>query len=748
MLDHALDYARRGWHVFPLEVRGKRPLTKRGLLDATTDETQIRAWWQRWPDANIGVRTGSISGLVVLDVDPDHGGDASILRLIEEHGAIPETVASITGGGGRHYLFAHPGGIEIRNTAGKLGRGLDTRGDGGYIVAAPSVHPSGTPYAWEDFDLALADAPEWLVAPTKAKTHDEREPVEPVVAPEGSATPYAEKILDYACRELASTPEGQRNDVLNAKAWKLGRLIGGGQIDETLAVEALTDAARMSGLDDAEIRSTMKSGMDAGKLDPQTPFRMRTHDAHGRPFPERDLTELGNAETLIDWFGDSIMFVPRRDVWFVWTGTEWEQDFTGEVVRMAKEVAQSFKGRAAEETDDEKAKALRKWWNRSTTHAAITNMVKLAQTEEIVVCPPEYLDQNPWLLNVRNGTIDLRTGDLLSHQETKRERLTYTAPVEYDADARCDRWERFLADSLADDETGAPDDELLAFVRRAVGYTLSGDLREETFAFVHGETRTGKSTFMDAVSSMLGAYAKKADFETFLRRRDVGGPRSDLARLAGSRLVYSIEVEDGKTLAEAVLKAIAGGDKMTVAHKHEKDFEFQPTFTLWLVANHFPRVQHSDDAMWRRIMVVPMNRQVPPEKVDRTLKTYLRSDLDARKAVLAWAVRGCLEWQADGLAIPDRVIAATEEYREEMDPLGEFIEDRCRLDADDPECWIGAGLLRETYDTYCREQGIRFTLSLKAWGEILRDHGCREERRRVNGNRVRIWTGITLRPEP
>lgn len=204
MLEPALDYASRGWAVFPLKPQAKEPLTEHGFKDATTDEATIRRWWARWPDANIAVVTGRVSGIVVLDVDPRHGGDESLRDLEARYGPLAETVTALTGGGGAHYYFAAPEGMTVRTR--KLAPGLDLKGDGGYVVAPPSIHPSGQPYTWEvgrsPDDLGLAPLPGWLL-----------EEAQPRAAP-----PAYEKLLAGE-----RVPEGERHEALLSLAGLLAR---------------------------------------------------------------------------------------------------------------------------------------------------------------------------------------------------------------------------------------------------------------------------------------------------------------------------------------------------------------------------------------------------------------------------------------------------------------------------------------------------------------------------------------------
>jgi len=205
----------------------------------------------------------------------------------------------------------------------------------------------------------------------------------------------------------------------------------------------------------------------------------------------------------------------------------------------------------------------------------------------------------------------------------------------------------------------AGDGELADFLQRYFGYCLTGSVAEEKLAFVHGRGGTGKSTFMEALKAVFGEYAVTADFETFLARKATGGPRPDIARLAGARLVTSIEVDDGKRLAEGLVKQLTGGDTVTARELYAKEFEFVPQFKLVLVANHAPTVHSDDEAMWRRILRVPFDNAIPEAGQDRSVKLILRDPAVSGPAILAWLVEGCLQWQREGLRVPTVVTDAT-----------------------------------------------------------------------------------------
>ena len=449
----------------------------------------------------------------------------------------------------------------------------------------------------------------------------------------------------------------------------------------------------------------------------------------GEPPP---LTDLGNAERFVAQHAERARYCHSAGAWYIWDKRRWERDATAEVMRLAHKTVRGMAAELATCRTKLAKKALRSWINSSESNSRLNAMLTQAGAVLPVPVTLGELDADPWLLNVKNGIVDLRTGALLSHDPAKL--LTKIAPVDYDPSARSELWERFLRES-----TGG-DDDLIAFLQRAVGYTLTGDTREEKLFFVHGPTNSGKSTFLEALKATLGEYSMTADFETFLARSFVGGPRPDIARLAGARFVVSIEVDEGKKLAEGLVKQITGGDTISARFLYREEFEFRPQFKLWLAANHAPEVKHDDDAMWRRILKLPFELTVPKEKRDPKLKATLADPAQSGAAILAWAVQGCLEWQRQGLAVPFRVELATEEYRRKQDPLAGFVASYCVLG---DELWAPAGALRRIYEQWSKEAGTQL-LNGSAWSGALETHGCTSERRRVLGKLARGWKGIGL----
>jgi putative DNA primase/helicase len=426
-------------------------------------------------------------------------------------------------------------------------------------------------------------------------------------------------------------------------------------------------------------------------------------------------TDLANAERLVAEHGRDLRFAHGLG-WFTWDGRRWKRDSDGEVMRRMKLTVRAMYRRASELDDAGQRKRLTAWAMQSESEARLRAAINLAESELAIIVDPNELDAEPWLFNAANGTIDFRTGELREHQ--RDDLLTRITAAVYDPEATAPQWDKFL------EHITASDSKLADFLQRAVGYTLTGHTSEEVLFFSHGPTATGKSSTLEAFRTVLGEYGATADFETFLRRRGDADIRNDIARLAGARFVVSIEVEDGKALAEGLLKLLTGGDTVAARFLYRETFEFQPRFKLWLAANTRPRVNADDAAIWRRIIQIPFSNVVPEADRDERVKLELRTNPQVHSAVLAWAVRGCLEWQQIGLAVPKCVLDYTAEYRAENDPLREWLADSCELDAD---AWTSNRDLRHSYEAWCETNGEK-PLTAKAFTAALTAAGCTREK--------------------
>lgn len=440
------------------------------------------------------------------------------------------------------------------------------------------------------------------------------------------------------------------------------------------------------------------------------------------------LTDTGNAERLIARHGPDLRYVPVWDRWLVWNDTRWVEDKKSlRVAALAKSTVRDMYAEAKDAAGDYREE-LSKHAKRSESARGRSSMIECARSEPGVALKTEELNGDPWALNVENGTIDLRTGKLHAHR--REDLITKLVPITYDIEARCDRWEAFLSRILNGNH------ELIAFLQRALGYSLTGLTTEQCLFFLYGSGSNGKSTFLELLRDLLGDYSTQADFTTFLERKG-DGPRNDIARLYGARAVTSSEVGEGKRLNESLVKTLTGGDVVAARYLYTETFEFQPAFKLWLAANHRPIIRGTDFAIWRRIRLIPFTVQIPAEEQDRGLKDALRAELPG---ILAWAVAGCLLWQRNGLGTPLEVSAATDQYRRESDTLGAFLEDCCELGETHAE---PASELYAAYKKWASEGG-EYELPQTRFGRELEERGFSAEKRGRGNARVKWRTGLRL----
>jgi len=452
-----------------------------------------------------------------------------------------------------------------------------------------------------------------------------------------------------------------------------------------------------------------------------------------------NLTDAGNAERFVALYGNKVRFCWQSNKWLFWDGQRWN-DLIGEVKvrQLAIQIARLILQEAYKIKDEKKRKKTVNWAFQSESAPRIQAMLSIAKTLPSVVSYTDQFNSQLFLLNCLNGTINLLTGELQPHNPA--DMITKLAPAEYYPQAKSKLWNRFLRDSTKDN----PD--MINFLQVAIGYSITGDTSEEKLFFVFGPAASGKSTFLEAIKASLGDYALTADFEVFLKRTQTGGVRNDIARLAGARLVISIEVDEGQKLAEGVVKTLTGGDTVCARFLYKEHFEFTPRFKLWLAANDAPRVRDSDTAMWRRILRVPFEHVIPKEKRDPKVKATLKDPKKAGSAILAWMVQGAMKWQQKGLQVPQIVEESTEEYRESQDPLKEFFDDECEFAAD---AFVPVKELRAAYEQWTKDIGSRYPLGPREFNKRLNAKGCeRKTKRYINdvGTEIvgKCWERLTL----
>lgn len=445
-------------------------------------------------------------------------------------------------------------------------------------------------------------------------------------------------------------------------------------------------------------------------------------------------TDLGNAERLAAWHGNDLQHVPAWG-WLVWNGAVWQRgDKLAE--RRAKQTVRRIYREAATEEDGRRREELGKHAIASEARHRIASMLALAESDPRIAAEVEDFDRDPMLLNFRNGTVDLRTGELREHRPD--DLLALIIDLDYDPDARSQLWDDFL------EQATQGQDGLSDFLRRAAGYTLTGLTREDAMFLPHGPGGTGKTTFVETLRAALGPYAGSIRIEVLtMGGRSGGGHNEDVARLVGKRMVTAVEASENERLREGQVKHMTGGDAIPASLKHKPGFDFVPVLKLWLATNEVPYIRAEDTGMWRRV------HKLPFENVHG--KTDLKDRLKEPEhlvAILAWAVRGCLEWQRDGLQEPECVTVATNHLRRRMDGAFEqFLDEHCQLG--DASIWTPTKDIRATYTVWAEKLGIppNRRTSDKRVAAILRDRGCEPDRLRPAGpdtDPISGWWGVTV----
>lgn len=444
------------------------------------------------------------------------------------------------------------------------------------------------------------------------------------------------------------------------------------------------------------------------------------------PVAETHNSDLGFGLRFVEQFGDRLRFVKSLGGWFYYNGQRWEADDIGFAYRLIAETAQTVWGLVPYQREDARKRFI-KFAEHCESAAGQTAALKLAGTRPGVAARASEFDRDPWLFNVANGTIDLHTGRRREHNPA--DLITQFAPVIYRPDAVAPLWLRSL-------EVFLPQRGMIDYFQRVLGYLLTGDVSEHVLFFLYGGGRNGKSTVLEAVRDVMGSYARTADPELLLAQKgDVHPAR--IAELRGARFVSSVEVEDGRRFAEALLKQLTGGDTLTARRMYGDYFEFKPTHKLCIAANHKPGVRGTDAGVWSRIQLVPFTVHLPTvlgDDCDPHFGEKLKAEYPG---ILAWMVQGCLEWQRRGLDPPASVSAAVSEYRAENDAVGRYVDERCvaASGASSP-----AAALYSDYRSWCDATGEYRQPQVK-FIEALEQRGFE----RVRTGSGKYWRGIGLR---
>lgn len=747
----ALFYAALGWPIFPVwPMRGgacgcgkpdcpnpgKHPLgslAPHGFKDAATDADIINQWWDKCPDANIGLATGAASGVFAVDIDPRHNGADTWQDLEAAKGPIPDTVEQETGGGGRHILFKYVAGLG--NSSSKLGPGIDTRGDGGYILLPPSSHISGRRYEWEASshpgEVPLADMPAWLSGLLTVEQRNRRQPVtfssngngkgrvvvsHPAIQNSDRViAALAQKEAERLLREIIAAPDGQKHDTLNKNGYILGGYVGAGYFGRETVLGWLEDA--IDKMQNVESRKgALRTALDSVTAGEKEPLTVDIPVLTYRP------EDGGVLDAWRDLWGADWLFVAGFEQWHAWAGTHWQARSSYAVKAEIQNLLDALNRKARELVKnalaDEQAKAWGAWVSATKrTRARVDGVEGLARNA--LWGAADRLDSAS-LLNLANGSLDLQSGALRPHE--RGDYLTYCLPYSYDPAAQAPNWERFLS---------RLDPELVAFLQEFAGYALTPDTQYEVAVWLYGPPGGGKSTFLAGLRAMLGPKA------VVLGLADIERNRFALTDLPGKTLALSTEQPGDYIASTHVLDAIISGEPVRVERKFADGVTITPRAKVAWAMNDFPRVGNANDGIFRRVKVVEFPA-IPENEREPGLKEALKHE---GAAILNWALEGLKRLQVRGrFHFPQAVTDATLEFANQNDIPRQFVEERCLVDA---ACKTGANALYQAYKDWAQETGHKSLSTTRIAGEWKR---LGFESFKANG-RV-FWRGVGLKNTP
>lgn len=724
MKNAALTYASWGMSVLPLYgIRngfctcykpdcsnpGKHPLLPNGVKGASGDSKTITDWWTQWPDANVGIVTGAISGVVVIDVDCDPAsgkyGDESLIDWEAVHGELPRTWQSLTGGGGRHYFFKCTDPA-IRNRTGLL-PGIDIRGNGGYVVAPPSMHRSGRRYEWE----ASCEPEDTPLAPLPPKW-----------------TELAGTGPENACARTGIPdiiPAGKRNDTLFWLGCSLrAKGLGYEAIYAALSVENRERCTPPLSNNEIETICHSVARYEQGAIiERNVPY---------------DHSDIGNARKFAEMYRDRLCHVGSWG-WTAWTGTRWEQGADHIASKLAMRMADKLLEQAmihireAALIEGDEGKAAQERAKKAYTHACrsrseqrLTAALKLAQSD--LYARAEDFNENPYDLNTPAGIVDLRTGAIRAHEPDARcTMITGVSPEQRPSP----QFNRFL------DTITCGDTELQLYLQQVAGMAMVGKVFTEGLVICHGTGRNGKSTFLNLLARIMGDYACSISPEILMAQRTGQQPQG-MAAVRGKRLVISQETEEGQRLSVSAVKQLSSADRIVAKRLYRDPEEFTPTHTLFLATNFLPRVGSTDRGTWRRLIVVPFLHTIP----DADVRTDFLETLFAAEApaVLQWMIEGAVQFIGNNhrLEPPGAVRAASEHYRADENWVEKFLAECCESG---PEYREKGGRLYDTYRAWAQEHGEDVRRA-RDFAAALEAAGYSKEHTRTGT----VWVSVRVNP--
>jgi len=599
-----------------------------------------------------------------------------------------------------------------------------------YTVGPNCVHPSGDIYKIKH-DTALADI-KWSMIKkligTQPVTEDKKEPF---------VMPVKAQQRHYMLRSLVGSMVNRGNS--------FAAVLAACQAENL----ATCDPPKTPEFIEKEVISLYEYSMKKRELklkEKEERLQQKNNKAEPpeqQPGTQISLDDCGNAIRMCRQYGNIIRHCEDWGKWFIWDGKRWREDNTNMIFYFAKKVAKGIYIEASNEQDNNRALEVSRFAHESCNNNRINAMVESTKNEHDYGVPitVDILDTDQFLINLENGTFDLRTYTLLPHDQQNM--ITKIANVWYDTTAVCPMWLGFLDRIFRGQGENKP--KLIAFLQRACGYSLTGDTKEQIMFFLYGSGANGKSTFIDVIQYILGEYAAATESTTFTTSK-ADSIRNDIARLVGKRFVSASENSTESLLDESLVKKLTGNEKISARFLHKEFFEFYPEFKIWWAFNHQPYIRDNTNSIWRRILLIPFDEKIPDEEQDKVLAQKLK---DEAPGIFNWMITGLKEYNRIGLAAPERVIVSTAEYREDQDILHDFINECCivstlpKSGALTSDTRVSAGKLHAAYVewSFMNQARKEDLLSSTKFGKLLIEKGFE----RVRTETGKFYLGLKLK---
>lgn len=671
---------------------------------------------------NYGVITRN--GICVLDIDnPEE---------FKKIGVILPTSFMVMRGEGRsaHYYFKCPDCPDEMRTKIQTPWGDIRLGGNFYTVAPGSIAPTReNPNELLTYDVACADPIaelKWELIEPLAKGF------KPLQAKEGF--------------QITETPKvGGREPTLHKLVWSLASK---GLFQDSIQAACIVENSKFeTPHTQEEVKRIVAKSYQAYLIKAEQQKNKKIEDKEKKQKDEItrfgiSLDDSGNAIRMCNQYGKIIRHCQAWGKWYIWDGQRWKEDVTNMIYYFSKKVSKSIYNEAAMCRNSQDSLELSKWAHESSNNARINATVESCKNEHDFGIPITFdvLDNDPYLFNMQNCTFDLRTYEKLPHDQLNL--ITKISPVSYNPEATCPNWLKFLDRIFKNQKEKA---EIISFLKRACGYSLTGNTKEQAMFFLYGSGANGKSTFIDVIQYIMGDYSVATESNTFTTARG-DSIRNDIARLVGMRFVSASENSTESLLDEALVKKLTGCEKISARFLHQEYFDFYPEFKIWWAFNHQPYVRDNTNSIWRRILLIPFEEIIPESEQDKTLSQKLQ---DESSGIFNWMLDGLKEYDKIGLAAPNTIKAATKEYREDQDILHDFINECCETKKEDDDLSkdisISASDLYNNYSSWYRMNGgsQKDIISSTKFGRLLIELGFT----RTRNSKGKLYHGIKLKSD-